>query len=262
MFIVATCNPFTPLIQTKRFRGKINIQKPKPPFFEKAKYLALTKPWYPSIKKSKTPLELCTKGQPPKHARNEEKNIYQEIVAQEVKFRFFNSKLVVFCHLNPMLGDQKFAAKLQLHRANMYIEQLGRETVRLAVQGTPYEPVLSLYVSENMTIFSPELEIKKLLNIVKKFPELVVLGRCFLWVKVTFDYNNLTISAGICCNKLVSKDELVHYSTIPNLQTAQASLVQTLNSVGSQLVTNLNSHQTSFVSHLEQRLKQLEDEEK
>lgn len=70
------------------------------------------------------------------------------------------------------------------------------------------------------------------------------------------------ILAGICCNKMVSKDELVYYSTIPNLQTAQASLVQTLSSVGSQLVSNLNSHQISLVSHLEQRIKQLEDEEK
>lgn len=184
MFIAATCNPFTSLIQTKRFKGKINIQKPKPPFFQKAKYLALTKPWFPSIKKNKTPLELCTKDQPPKYARVEEQNIYQEILAEEVKFRFFNSKLVVFCHLNPMLGDQKFAAKLQLHRANMYMEQVGKETVRLAVQGTPYEQILSLYVSQNMTIFSPELEIKKLLNIVKKFPELVVLGKCFFVVLV------------------------------------------------------------------------------
>ena len=65
--------------------------------------------------------------------------------------------------------------------------------------------------------------------------------------------------AGIYENRLLSKDELMYYSTIPNLQAAQSGLVQTLNSVGSQLVNNLNSHQTTLVSHLEQRTKQLDE---
>lgn len=52
------------------------------------------------------------------------------------------------------------------------------------------------------------------------------------------------------------------YSEIPNLQTAQANLVQTLTGVAMQLSRNLTSHQQALVSNLEQRLKQLQEDNK
>lgn len=68
--------------------------------------------------------------------------------------------------------------------------------------------------------------------------------------------------AGIYEGRLVSKDELIKYSQIPNLQTAQAGLVQTLNSIGGNLVSQLQVHQTTLVSQLQERIKQLEEEKK
>lgn len=60
--------------------------------------------------------------------------------------------------------------------------------------------------------------------------------------------------------KFISKDDLIKYSEIPNLQTAQATLVQSLSGVAKQLASNLLSHQKVLVSHLDQRLKQLKEE--
>lgn len=69
------------------------------------------------------------------------------------------------------------------------------------------------------------------------------------------------ILAAILEGKFINKDDLIKYSEIPNLQIAQASLVQTLSGMGSQLSSNLTAHQQTLVSHLGQRLKQLEGDE-
>jgi len=232
----AICEGITPLIQIKRFRGKINIQKPRPPHFEKSVYLQLTKPWFLPQKKE----VKCTLLEPPKYKTQDEENPFRKILADQMHMWFTTSRLIAFCHHNPMSKEQEFDAFAMLHKEKMHFKKHGKKTLEMALKGTPYETVLDIYMSHTMTIFSPEPEIKKLVKILKRFPQLVLM-------------------AGIYENRLLSKDELMYYSTIPNLQAAQAGFVQTINSVGSQLVSNLNSHQTTLVSHLEQRAKQLEE---
>ncbi|KAF7287160.1 mitochondrial ribosomal protein L10 [Rhynchophorus ferrugineus] len=233
----AICSTLTPLIQIKRFRGKINIQRPRAPHFERAKYLALTKPWFLSQKGK----DICEKLNTKKKAE-QEFNPFQNIIAHELYKSLNTSKLVTFCHYNPMTKEDEFNAYVMLHKEGMHFKKVGKETVSLAVKGTHYETILDFYISHNMIIFSPEPKIKKLLKILRKFPQLIPL-------------------AAIYENKLISKDELIYYSEIPDLQAAQALFVQTLNNVGSHLLSNLNSHQTTLVSHLQQRSKQLEESE-
>ncbi|KAB0791825.1 hypothetical protein PPYR_09147 [Photinus pyralis] len=226
-------SPPSPLLQSVRFRSKINIQKPQLPHHVKATFLELTKPMFP--RKVKTPIEFCNKGNI--YAKDGE-NPYQEIIAGEV-FRWFqSSRLVAFYHMNPMSSDQKFKAFASFKKEKMHFQNFGRRTMELAVKGTAYEAALSLYVSRNFIVFSPEPEIKKLLKISKKFPEIILM-------------------AGIYEGKFLSKDELVSYSAIPNIQTAQADLVRTLDSLGGQLVQNLNIHQNTLMHNLDERIKQL-----
>ncbi|XP_030765433.1 39S ribosomal protein L10, mitochondrial [Sitophilus oryzae] len=232
----AICKAFTPSIQIKRFRGKINIQKPKPPHFERAKYLALAKPWFLP---QDTDKKRCGNLKKLDFHKQKEENPFQRILSQELYRWFKTSKLVAFCHYNPMTKDDEYKAYMLLHKEKMHFKKYGKETLEMAVKGTPYEAVLDFYVSHNITIFSPEPEIKKLLKILRRFPQLILL-------------------AGIYENKLISKEELVYYSNIPNIQAAQATLVQTLNSAGTQLVSNLNSHQSTLVSHIDQRANQLQ----
>lgn len=66
--------------------------------------------------------------------------------------------------------------------------------------------------------------------------------------------------AAILEGRLINRDELLYYSNIPNLQTAQAGFVHTLNSIGGQVVNQLNAHQNTLVAHLEERIKQLKVE--
>ncbi|RZC41131.1 hypothetical protein BDFB_009095 [Asbolus verrucosus] len=143
--------------------------------------------------------------------------------------------------MNPMSSDDQYKAYVMFFKEKMHFKNYGKKTLELAVKGTKFETVLDFYVSRNMTVFSPEPEIKKLLKITKRFPQLVLL-------------------AAIYEDKFISKDELMELSLIPNLQAAQASFVQTLNSAASTLASQLNSHQNNLVTQLQERIKQLEEE--
>lgn len=231
----------TPFIQCKRFRGKVNIQRPKPPHFEKATYLALAQPWFINPNKNKPLVELCQLN---KKLKKDEFNPLRDIYAKELYNSFKNSKLIVFYHFNSMKADENFKYYALFKKQGMELKMYERELLSAAILGTPYETVLDFYVtSKNMILFCPEPEVNKVLRISKKCPQLIML-------------------AGILENTLINKDDLIKYSKIPSLQTAQAELVQTVNRVGTQIVGDLNSHQISLVSNLEQRIKQLESEEK
>ncbi|XP_044266393.1 39S ribosomal protein L10, mitochondrial [Tribolium madens] len=227
----------SPLVQAKRFRGKINIQRPKPVHPERAILMELTKPFFISSKKGKKPIDLCTKLQD-KFVRDEH-NPFQQIIAGELRMWFNTSRLVAFYHLNPMKADQRFKAYAMFKKDNMHLKQYGKKTLEIALKDSKFEPVLDFYVSQNMIVFSPEPEVRKLLKITKKFPQLVLLAAIFE-------------------GKFVSKDELMELEKIPNLQTAQAVLVQTLNSAATTIHQQLNQHQNTLVSQLQQRIKQLE----
>ncbi|CAH1369306.1 unnamed protein product [Tenebrio molitor] len=227
-----------PLIQAKRFRGKINIQRPKPVHFERARYVALTQPYFLNPNKDKKPIELCNKYED--KMIEEVDNPFQRIIAEELRNRFNESRLVAFYHVNPMKSDQQFKAQIMFKKENMYFRTYGKKTLKLALENTKYESVLDFYVSQNVTVFSPEPEIKKLLKLTKKFPQLVLLAAIFE-------------------GKFINKDEIMELNLIPNLQAAQATLVQTLNSAGSTLTQQLNSHQNTLVSQLQERIKQLEE---
>ncbi|CAG9865372.1 unnamed protein product [Phyllotreta striolata] len=232
----------TPVFQCKRFRGKINVQKPKPPHFVKATYLSLAKPWFINPKKDKAPIELCNLLNHKYDKHEEEENMYAKLLGRELYKDFANSKMILFYHHNSIKSDEFYKYFALFKRQNMDLKKIGKQVLTLAVTGTRFEPVLDFYLTaNNMILFSPEPAIDTVLKINKKCPRLVLL-------------------TGIYENQLLSKDDLEKYSKIPNIQAAQAELVQTMNALGSKLVTDLNAHQTNLVGNLESRIKQLEEE--
>ncbi|KAL3281183.1 hypothetical protein HHI36_004400 [Cryptolaemus montrouzieri] len=227
-----------PLLQTVRFRGKINVQKPKPPHFERAKYLAISKPWFISKNKDKTSVELCRKNV----SRQKEgiENPLQRIIAQETLTFFQSSKLIGFYHANPMKASEQFKAFAMFKKEGMLLKGYGRKTMEMAVKGTHYEAILDIWIPHTMVVFSPEPKIKELLRITRRFHQLVLI-------------------AGVYEGHFMNVEDLTKYSTILNLETAQAMLVHTLNASASKLHRQLNSHQTSLLALLEDRKKQLSD---
>lgn len=162
-------------MQPKRFRGKINIQKPRAPHYERAKILKFIEPVYFSEKLSKSPEELCRK---PVEQLKKEKiaNPLQQIIARDVLNWFKKSKLIALFHANPSNAEDKFNFAVALKKINMRYKICGRQTLSLALQNTPYEAVLEMYTSHNVIVFGQDENVTKLLKVVRKTPEVVLLG--------------------------------------------------------------------------------------
>ncbi|XP_075152963.1 mitochondrial ribosomal protein L10 [Haematobia irritans] len=214
----------SPLLQFQRYRGKINIQRPRQPHYERAKIIAVTTPRYPEPPKTSTCFE--------KRTRTVQENPYNDIIAREVHNWLVNSKMVAIFHLNSIKSDDFFDARVMLHKQNMQLKMYGEKIVRKAVEGTRFEAILPLFACQPCIVFSPEPRVSQLLKITRKIPQMILM-------------------AGIVNDTLLSRNEFVEYAQLPGLQSAQAELVHTLNMAASNLVQNLEAHQRNFVNVLD-----------
>jgi large subunit ribosomal protein L10 len=64
-----------------------------------------------------------------------------------------------------------------LKRENMHLKQYGKKIVRMALEGTKYEPVLTLFTSRNFMVFSQDVQVSKLLKLNRKIPQLILMGK-------------------------------------------------------------------------------------
>jgi len=225
----------------KCFRGKINIQRPRAPHYDRALFNAVTQPIVPlpTITQScyQRRLERQFVGETEK-----EVNPYEVIIAKEVVNWFNQSKLVAIFHVNSISSDDMFKVRVAFHKENMHVRAYGKGIIKKAMKGNQYEALMPLFNSKNLIVFSEEAKIGQLLKIVKKTPQLILL-------------------AGVVENRLLSKNELVDLSKLPNITTARAQFVGVLNSVGAGLLGNLQSHQTNLCSLLDLHAKSKDTED-
>lgn len=223
----------SPLLQFQRYRGKINIQRPRQPHYERARVIAVTTPRYPEPPKTATCFE--------KRKRQVQENPYNDIIAREVRNWLESSKMVAIFHLNSINSDDFFDARVMLHKQNMSLKMYGRKIVEKAVEGSRFEAILPLFDQQPCIVFSPEAKVAQLLKTTRKVPQMLLL-------------------AGIVDNTLLSRNEFMDYAKLPGLQAAQAELVHTLNMGASTLVQNLEAHQNNFVNVLDVYAKSAESE--
>uniref|UniRef100_A0A182QYW5 Large ribosomal subunit protein uL10m n=1 Tax=Anopheles farauti TaxID=69004 RepID=A0A182QYW5_9DIPT len=218
-----------PLLTFRRFRGKINIQRPRAPHYERARVLEIIKPYYkkpefnaPCIDAERTKLVGKTMDNP-----------YETIIAREARNWFEHSKLVALLHINSIKQEDMFKAQVTLHRHNVSVKVYGKSIMRKAVVDTRFEAILPLFEAKTAIIFSPEvLKIKQVLSVLKKTPQLVLMG-------------------GIIEGRLLSKNEFVAYATMPDLTTVRAQFAAVLDSAGGKIVSDLQCHQSQLVNLLD-----------
>lgn len=227
-----------PLLQFQRFRGKINIQRPRKPHYERAKVLAVTAPQYPEPPKTLT----CFQSAKERLQKNVE-NPYNEIIAREVRNWLKHSKMVAVFHMNSINSDDMFRLRVELHKQNMHLKVYGRQIWKQAISNTDHEAMLPLFENSHCVIFSSEQKVPLLLRLTRKTPQLLLL-------------------AGIVDNTLLSRNEFIAYSQLPGLQAVQAELVHTLNTAACNVVQNLEAHQNNFVNILDVYAKSDETEQK
>ncbi|XP_044251189.1 large ribosomal subunit protein uL10m-like [Drosophila takahashii] len=116
----------TPALQFLRFRGKINIQRPKEPHYERARVIAVTHPKYPEPPKAKS----CFRTRAERTQQQQQlENPYNEIIAREVRNWLDHSRLVAIFHLNSITADEIFRVRVQLHKQNLHLKSYGSKII-------------------------------------------------------------------------------------------------------------------------------------
>lgn len=168
--------PNTILYQQRRFRGKINIQKPREPHYLRSLVNEFLTPFYENPNQGMKLEQVCKKAAK-KNKRMEEYHPYERIIAREVRNWFDNSKMIAICHQNPMSSEERFELEVPLRRANMYLKQYSRKIMKLALEDSPYAATLPLFSVKFFVMFSPDINVVALEKIVKKFPQVILLGK-------------------------------------------------------------------------------------
>ncbi|XP_011188754.1 39S ribosomal protein L10, mitochondrial [Zeugodacus cucurbitae] len=217
-----------PIQQSQRFRGKINIQRPRAPHYERAKVLAAAQ-YLPAEVEEPKKKSACFQ----RRQRDADiENPYIAVIAREVSNWLEHSHMVGFYHLNSIKDDELFSVRVQLHKQNMHLKSYGKKIVQKAVEGTRFEAILPLFESNNCVVFSTQQQVPQLLRITRRVPQMLLL-------------------AGIVDERLLSRNEFMEYAKLPGLQAAQGQLVQTLNMAAGNVVQQLETHQKNFVNVLD-----------
>ncbi|XP_014480220.1 PREDICTED: 39S ribosomal protein L10, mitochondrial [Dinoponera quadriceps] len=223
--------PNTILYQQKRFRSKINIQKPRKPHYLRGLVNTFLTPYYENKNADKSLVELCNKLN--KLEKKVEYNPYERIIAREVRNWFEESKMVAICHMNSMKAEEKFEMDVPLRKANIYTKRYNKKIMLLALEDSPYAATLPLYETSFIIMFSPDLNVAPFEKIIKKFPSIILL-------------------AGILEGRLLNKNNFLKYGKL-DLTTSRMHLVQVLqNAGGNNLNQQLTQHQSTLVARLKQ----------
>lgn len=225
---VALLDSNSPFLLLKRFRGKINIQRPRAPHYERAKVIAVTTPIYPEKKQVKPCLDNKLR-----QMKTTLENPYEVIIAREVKNWFNHSKMIGIFHLNPISAEDFFKARVAFHKNGMELKKYGKSIMDRALTDSKYEATLELFSSKTCIIFSTESKkVSTMLKIAKKVPQMHLLS-------------------GVVEDRLLSKNEFTEYANMPDITMMRAQFVSVLNMASSQLVQNLESHQSHLVTLLD-----------
>lgn len=125
-----------------------------------------------------------------------------------------------------------FKLRVPLHKINVQVKTYSKPIMKLALADTKYEIMLPLFKSKYLLLFGPENCIGKIIKISKRTPQLILM-------------------AGIIDNRLLSKNEVLKYSTSEGIDAARAELVATLNFATSNLHSTLQNHQQNLVTLLD-----------
>lgn len=214
------------LMQARRFKGKLNVNRPKPPHYERALFEAVTSPVYPK----KYIVEECRQKQLDKLNQREkevETHPFQTILANELRELFDSSKMILFCHRNAIKSFDVFNFRVALHRKEVSYQMRGKKTVRQAIGDTKFKELLPLLDADSCMLFSPNTNIADVLKILKKTPQIILL-------------------AGVIDDRILSRNQLEEYAKLGDLDTMRAQFAASLYAGGNQIVNNLQSHQSNL----------------
>ncbi|CAK9819812.1 39S ribosomal protein L10, mitochondrial [Anthophora quadrimaculata] len=217
------------MYQQKRYRGKINVRKPKI-YYKKAVLNELLTPFFANPN-DKTLEQFCAEVKSTQ--KKKPLTPYEVILTREIRNWFDKTKMIALLHVNSISELDKFDVKVLLHRENMYYKYYGPRLVLEAIKNSPYESIVPLIGARTAYVFSSEMKATALQKILKKSKKMYALG-------------------GVLEGQVLKIDEFMKYGAM-DITAIHLSLVQILQSAG----VNLNQHLMHHPSTLVTRLKQI-----
>ncbi|GAB6033185.1 YmL10 [Chamberlinius hualienensis] len=203
-----------------RHKSKPRIQKPRIPHWIKLQVLETTKPVFiPDVIEDHCSQKNAT--------TSSELSTYERLLGQEMLQLLNDSRMVGIYHVNSITERAYYPLKRMMFYEKMRMEIYNKHIVLNTLKGTKYEAITPMYITNTRFLFGEKVDVNALINIQKKWPAFILL-------------------AGIVDNRLLSKDELVTYSKLKNLDTVRAQLCATLASPALSMSQSLNYHQVQL----------------
>ncbi|KAL4217502.1 hypothetical protein ACF0H5_023951 [Mactra antiquata] len=226
---------YVPVCHKHRFKTK----RPRPQVMERRVFEHVTQAIYPD-----TIPVLRGSCRDPFQSKNqlEEENPYETFLLKQMTKLVAESQLIVICHKLPHSNVRTNNIRVQLELKRFRLRPLNTGHFRQVIEGTEKENMKNLLHGECMIVTSPDTDIKSLWSILRKVPELIILG-------------------AYCDDRLLTRDQIVEISKMPSIDVLLGQLVACLNLAGGARTSSLlGSHQQTLSTNLEQYHKQLKEE--
>ncbi|XP_039207945.1 39S ribosomal protein L10, mitochondrial-like [Crotalus tigris] len=215
-----------PTLQLIRHGAKSVTPHWKPMHIVKEKLMAVTEYIPPKPLTSET----CMK--PPVILPKEETN-YERLLLHQVKQIFLESKMIVVCQYNYIPGNDMVTLRHWLRKYNVHVRFFPNKIMNPFLLESKYKNLLPLFVERNLLLVSMETRAQETLQILKRVPQINMLGACI-------------------DNVILSKQGFVNFAKLPSIVTAQgetAGLFLVMTSHSGRLLQRGSVHLCSLLDH-------------
>jgi len=179
------------------------------------------------------PEEICYDKMMEKKAKNRSEimDLWNEFLMTKVR-ALLSHQMVAICHRLPLSKRDTHTLKVKVHQGGMSLQFMRNDLALKAVEDTNLRNMKPYFTSSTAYIVSEEVDLKKLMKILKKCPELQLLGGL------------------VGQRRLMSRDEMLAAALLPSLQGLHAKLAHLLQQPASQVHGTLGSHPQALAASL------------
>ncbi|XP_007420211.1 39S ribosomal protein L10, mitochondrial isoform X1 [Python bivittatus] len=228
-----------PTLQLIRHGSKSVTRHWKPMHIMRQKLMAVTEyiPPKPLIS------ETCMK---PHVILPEEETGYERLLLRQVKQTFLENKMIVVCQYNYIPGNDMIMLRHQLRKYNIQVKFFPSKVITPFLLESKYKNLLPLFVERNLLLVSMETRAQETLRILKRVPQINMLGACI-------------------DNVILSKQGFVNYAKLPSIVTAQgetAGVLSLMTSHTSRLLQRGPAHLSSLLDqYVQQESEKVEEKQ-
>jgi len=201
--------------------------RPLPRGTERRILNAVTAPIYPE-----KPVEKKKKSE-----QSEIQEAYNAFKLREAQELLTQNQMVAICHRLPTTNRDFLHLRAKVFLGGLQLKFIRNDLAIKATENTRLQNLKPYFNSSTAFLISEEPKIPELIKLLKKCPELQLLG-------------------GLVENRIMSRDELLNAAKLPSLDVVRGQLVSLLNSSASNTSRMLAHHQGALSANLTQLVKQ------